>query len=311
MASEAELIAALKEIFSIEDSNLIVGIGDDGAVVMRPSENLVMASDMAVEGVHFKREWSTLREIGAKVSAANFADIFAMGGLPKYLLVSAGLPKDFSISDIKELAHGIQEEAGVVGASVIGGDISSSSHLVISISVYGEVQIPIKRSGAKLGDKVIISSLPGKSAAGLKQLEIGITSSQFISAHKRPVLDYEMAKIFAASDNSAYTVNAMCDVSDGLISELRHIADSSKVGIRLDSKLISEAIGFKELSNLAAEIKYEVWQWILSGGEDHVFVATTSGKIPDGAIEIGEVVSELGVMVQGLPDFKSEGFKHF
>ena len=311
MASEAELIATLKEIFAVEDPNLLVGIGDDGAVVQSPSQNLVMASDMAVEGVHFKREWSTLREIGAKVSAANFADIFAMGGLPKYLLVSAGLPKGFTIAEIQELAHGIKGEADLVGAGVIGGDISSSSHLVISISVFGEVQIPIMRSGAKLGDKVIISSLPGKSAAGLKQLEMGLTSSKFISAHKRPVLDYEMAINFTAINNPNYLVNAMCDVSDGLISELKHIADASKVSIKLDSKLISEAPGFSELSDMAAELKVDVWQWILSGGEDHVFVATTCVKIPEGAIVIGVVESDLGVTVQGLPDLKSEGFKHF
>ena len=139
MASESELIAALSEVFSLSDPNLIVGIGDDGAVIKASTKNLVAATDMAVEGVHFKREWSSLFEIGGKVTAANLADIYAMGGDPRYLLVSAGLTKDFGIAEIQELAQGIKSEADLVGAAIIGGDISRAEQLVISITALGEV----------------------------------------------------------------------------------------------------------------------------------------------------------------------------
>ena len=279
----------------------MVGIGDDGAVIKASSKNLVAATDMAVEGVHFNRAWSSLHEIGAKLTAANLADVYAMGGTPKYLLVSAGLTPDFGIAEITELAKGIAAEAALVGAAVIGGDISKAEQLVISISVFGDVEIPIKRSGAKVGDQVILSGLPGKSAAGLSHLQEGELDSKFIEAHKKPVVNYKLATQFR-------TVNSMCDVSDGLLSELAHIAQASSVGIEIDSKLISANPDFKELLDLDSS---QVWRWILGGGEDHVFVATTSAKVPDGAIVIGKVVSGTEVSVLGISDLPDVGFRHF
>ena len=307
MASESELIAALSAVFTLSDpsfnsfKNVLVGIGDDGAVIKASPQNSVLATDMAVEGVHFKREWSSLHEIGAKITAANLADIYAMGGDPKYLLVSAGLTSDFGITEIKALANGIKSEADLVGAVIVGGDISRAEKLVISISVFGEVTSPITRSGAKVGDLVIVSGLPGKSAAGLFQLQSGVSDSTFISAHKKPVLNYELAKKFR-------NANAMCDVSDGLLSELNHIASASNVGIELDSKLISAIPGFKELGE-ATEL--EIWDLVLAGGEDHVFVATTSSEVPEGAFVIGKVVNGSGVSVSGVSKLPATGFRHF
>ena len=305
MASESELIAALSAVFKLSDvnvrENVLIGIGDDGAVIAPSSRKSVLAADMAIEGVHFNRKWSTLREIGAKITAANLADIYAMGGDPKYLLVSAGLTADFGIAEITELAQGIAEEAALVGASVVGGDISRAEQLVISISVFGEVEKPITRSAAKVGDSVVISGLPGKSAAGLIQLQSGVADSPFISAHKKPIVNYLLAKKFR-------NVNSMCDVSDGLLSELNHIASASGVGIELDSKLIADIPGFKELE---AGAQSDVWELVLSGGEDHVFVATTSTEIPEGAFVIGRVDSGTGVKVSGISNLPATGFRHF
>ena len=307
MASESELIAALSAVFTLSDpsfnsfKNVLVGIGDDGAVIKASPQSSVLATDMAVEGVHFKREWSSLHEIGAKITAANLADIYAMGGDPKYLLVSAGLTSDFGITEIKALANGIKSEADLVGAVIVGGDISRAEKLVISISVFGEVTSPITRSDAKVGDLVIVSGLPGKSAAGLFQLQSGVSDSTFTSAHKKPVLNYELAKKFR-------NANAMCDVSDGLLSELNHIASASNVGIELDSKLISAIPGFKELGE-ATEL--EIWDLVLAGGEDHVFVATTSSEVPEGAFVIGKVVNGSGVSVSGVSKLPATGFRHF
>jgi len=305
MASESELIAALSAVFNLSDANVrenvLIGIGDDGAVIAPSSRKSVLAADMAIEGVHFNRKWSTLREIGAKITAANLADIYAMGGDPKYLLVSAGLTADFGITEITELAQGIAEEAALVGASVVGGDISRAEQLVISISVFGEVEKPITRSAAKVGDSVVISGLPGKSAAGLIQLQSGVADSSFVSAHKKPIVNYQLAKKFR-------NVNSMCDVSDGLLSELNHIASASGVGIELDSKLIADIPGFKELE---AGAQSDVWELVLSGGEDHVFVATTSTEIPEGAFVIGRVDSGTGVKVSGISNLPATGFRHF
>ena len=287
MASEGELIAAVKAIFEsseVTDSRLIVDIGDDAAVINQPKGKVAMATDIAVEGVHFNRNWSSLFEIGAKVTAANLADIYAMGGVPKYLLVAAALPVEFSVPEIQELARGIADEASKVGARVVGGDITASSQLVISIAVYGTVKEPILRSGANVGDLVIISDLPGKSAAGYEKLRSGIKDEATL-AHRRPSVDYTAARDFALAG-----VSAMCDVSDGLVSELLHISRASGVGIEIST---DEPIDFH-------------------GGEDHVFVATISPHLPfpRQAIEIGRVVLGKGVRVNGEA-MAHQGFKHF
>lgn len=285
MASESELIAAVKAIFETSlDDRILVGIGDDAAVIAQPKGKVALATDIAVEGVHFNREWSSLFEIGAKITAANLADIFAMGGKPEYLLVAAALPVGFSVPEIQELARGIVDEAAKVGARVVGGDLTASSNLVISIAVYGSVKEPILRSGARVGDLVIISDLPGKSAAGLELLKRGISDERTL-AHRRPEVNY-----FAARDFALAGVSAMCDVSDGLISELSHISRASGVGIEIES---DEQIDFQ-------------------GGEDHIFVATISPHLPfpRQAIEIGRVVLGKGVRINGEPA-AHQGFRHF
>ena len=287
MATESELIAAVKAIFELPgrlDDRILVSIGDDAAVIAQPKGKVVLTTDIAVEGVHFRREWSSLFEIGAKVCASNLADIYAMGGTPEYLLVAAGLPSGFTVLEIEELARGIVDEASKVGARVVGGDLTASPALVISIAAYGRVKDPILRSGAQVGDLVIISDLPGKSAAGLELLRQGLNDERTL-AHRRPEVNYLAARDFALAG-----VSAMCDVSDGLVSELGHIARASGVGIEIRS---DENINFQ-------------------GGEDHIFVATISPHLPfpRQAIEIGRVVLGKGVRVNGEPA-SHQGFIHF
>ena len=285
MASESELIAAVRAIFeATPDERVLIGIGDDGAVIAQPKGKVVLATDIAVEGTHFNREWSSLFEIGAKITAANLADIYAMGGRPEYLLVAAALPHGFTVPEIQELARGIVDEASKVGARVVGGDITASKDLVISIAVYGSVKDSVARSGAQVGDLVIISDLPGASAAGLELLKQGVRDERTLP-HRRPIVNYEAARDFALAG-----VSAMCDVSDGLTSELLHIAKASGVGIEIRT---DEAIDF-------------------NGGEDHIFVATISPHLPfpRQAIEIGRVVLGKGVRING-EIATHQGFTHF
>ena len=285
MASESELIAAVRAIFeATPDERVLIGIGDDGAVIAQPKGKVVLATDIAVEGTHFNREWSSLFEIGAKITAANLADIHAMGGRPEYLLVAAALPHGFTVPEIQELARGIVDEASKVGARVVGGDITASKDLVISIAVYGSVKDSVTRSGAQVGDLVIINDLPGASAAGLELLKQGVRDERTLP-HRRPIVNYEAARDFALAG-----VSAMCDVSDGLTSELLHIAKASGVGIEIRT---DEAIDF-------------------NGGEDHIFVATISPHLPfpRQAIEIGRVVLGKGVRING-EIATHQGFTHF
>jgi len=306
MASEAELLAALSTIFSrVKDESILVGIGDDAAVVKAHLTPIALATDMAVEGTHFSRNWSSLYEIGAKITSANLADIFAMGGRPEYLLVAAALPKNFSIEDIEELALGIADEAASVDAIVVGGDLTFSDRIVISISVFGSVGKPLLRSGAHVGDDLVISKLPGESAAGLELLKRGVLDAKS-AEHRNPTVEYEKAQSISAIAHS------MCDISDGLISELNHISDASNVQIVVDKSLLKKVPGFDQLEQLADELGVDPWEWILHGGEDHAFIATVPGdaSLPSGFTKIGTVVQGSRVLVDGFI-VEHQGFQHF
>jgi len=306
MATEREILAAISAVFSrSSDESVLVGIGDDAAVIKAALTPIALASDMAVEGTHFSRNWSSLYEIGAKITAANLADIFAMGGRPEYLLVSAALPKSITVEEAEELALGIADEAALVGASVVGGDLASSEKIVISISAFGAVGRPILRSGAKVGDQVVVSKLPGESAAGLEYLKRGVLDSS--SAHHRhPTVDYQSAQAISAIAHS------MIDVSDGLVSELSHIASASSVGITIDKELLASSKDYSDLARSAMELGVDVWQWVLHGGEDHVFIATipSEAAVLRGFLVIGEVIEGSRVTVDGFVA-EHEGFSHF
>lgn len=285
MPTEAEYLRTLAEIFASNASALRVGIGDDAAVVDVTKNSLALSTDMAVEGVHFRREWSSNFEIGAKVTAANLADIYAMGGKPQYLMVAAAIPADFSIEQLSELARGIADEAAKVGAIVVGGDLTRSPLLTIAISVFGEVVNPILRGGAKVGDIVAISALPGASSRGFEVLMQGKNDGATL-LHRHPHVEYSKIE-----ELDRTLVHSLTDVSDGLISELQGIASDSHVGIELNSQ------------NLPTDMH------TLHGGEDHVFVGTFT-KVPAGWIEVGKVVEGSGVKLDGV-ELTHEGFKHF
>jgi thiamine-monophosphate kinase len=282
VATEAEYLAILAKTFASATSALRVGIGDDAAVVDVADVSIALSTDMAVEGTHFNRDWSNLYQIGGKVTAANLADIFAMGGTPDYLMVAAAIPVDTSTEEVAELARGIRDEAAKVGAIVVGGDLARSSLLTIAISVFGRVQNPILRAGARIGDIVAISDLPGESSRGLELLQQGVRDERTY-AHLLPNINYEKVKGISA--------NSLTDNSDGLIAELESLSKASNVSLEIFS----------------AQLPIDMHT--LHGGEDHIFVGTFE-KCPTGWIEIGRVVAGLGVSLDGEP-IASEGFKHF
>ena len=167
---EAGVIEALTRIFGATHRGVEIGIGDDAAVVST-TDRTVITTDMAVEGTHFLTKWSSAFEIGRKITAANLADVYAMGGSPKYLVAAVTLTGQESMEWIEELAEGIAHEANSCGAFVVGGDLAKGPCIVISMTAIGEVDTPITRSGAQVGDSIYISSLPGWSAAGLSIIE--------------------------------------------------------------------------------------------------------------------------------------------
>jgi len=284
---ERDVISVLQKIFATADPRLSVGIGDDAAVVTTSAQS-VITSDMAVEDVHFKLEWSSAFDIGRKVTAANVADILSMGGKCDYLTASVALTGEETLQWIENLARGMKHEADLAGALIVGGDIARGSKIVISMTAVGNSKSPILRSGAQVGDGIYLSSLTGWSAAGLELLtrEISINSEiaeKALSEFSAPTLDY---------DSEFSQATAMADVSDSILIQAEQIAAASGVQLVLDQSLIAAAPEFEELSQLASELKVDVLHWILAGGEDHVLLAT--GVNLPGA-RIGSVAQGSGV----------------
>ena len=297
--TESEVIALLAQVFASSNPNLEVGIGDDAAVI-RTSSRTVITTDMAVEGVHFRLEWSSAFEIGRKITAANLADVFSMGAKPTFLVIAVSLTGNEDLEWIKNLAKGIAFEANLVGAAVVGGDLAKGAAVTIAITAlgefgdFGEVMDPILRSGAQVGDQIYLSNLTGWSRAGLAILEKGLpiesdSAKRAVAAFRAPTLNYAYAA-------NLVKATAMSDVSDSLISQAEQMAAASNVKFNLDFNLFQAAADFSELRALSAELNVSVSDLILGGGEDHVFLAT--GKDLPGLL-IGNVSVGSGLSVSG------------
>ena len=277
---EFGLIAAVTARLPQSDQ-VLVGPGDDAAVLAVAGGRMVATTDVLVEGVHFRREWSTAYDVGRKAAAANLADVAAMGGVATALLVGLASPGDLPLQWAIELADGLRDEAALVGAVVVGGDTVTASEVVVSVTALGTLPGPwVTRSGAKAGDTVVLAGRLGWSAAGLRALQEGDREGRFVDAHRRPTPPYAAGPLLAAAG-----ATAMCDVSDGLVQDLGHIAEASGVGIELDSgSLEQQGISLRDA---------------LVGGEDHALVATLPGPVPEGCRVIGRVVQGAGVRVDG------------
>lgn len=306
--SEAGLIARLRDLFHTSfQTEVQVGIGDDAAVIKSSNNKLVATVDMAVEGIHFHRKWSSPFQIGAKLTTANLADIFAMGAVPKYLLVAAGINELNNSETVSELAKGIRSVADKFEVSVIGGDLSKSEKMTLSITALGELSAqPILRSGGSVGDLIYLSSLTGLSAAGLAILNRDLDRPRYVvEAHLNPKL--------VAPDKLIKVATSMCDVSDGLATDAAHLANASAVNFNLSKDLISKADDFKDLAELAKELNEDVFDWILTGGEDHFFLATVDKKNESSelGIKIGIVEKGDGKLLLDGIEVKESGYQHF
>ena len=306
--SEAGLIARLRDLFHTSfQTQVQVGIGDDAAVIKSSNNKLVATVDMAVEDIHFNKKWSTPFQIGAKLTTANLADIFAMGAIPKYLLVAAGISELNNSETVTELAKGIRSVADKFEVTVIGGDLSKSEKMTLSITALGELSDqPILRSGARVGDLIYLSSLTGLSAAGLAILNRELDRPRYVvEAHLNPKL--------VAPEKLIKVATSMCDVSDGLATDAAHLSHASNVNFNLSKDLISQAADFKDLAELAKELNEDVFDWILTGGEDHFFLATVGKENESNelGIQIGSVGKGEGKLLLDGVEIKKTGYQHF
>jgi thiamine-monophosphate kinase len=288
---------------------VLVGPGDDTAVVVASDGRVAVTCDMLVEGRHFRRDWSTPIDVGRRAAAASLADIAAMGAVPTSLVVGFGAPGDLPAAWATSCAAAIREEAAGAGAALVGGDVVEAPQVVISVTALGDLQgrPPVLRSSARPGDLVAIAGRFGWAAAGLTLLSRGFRSPKaLVDAHRYPQPPY------AAGPQAAIAgATSMIDVSDGLLADARHVAEASGVRIEIatDDWEVPEP-----MQAAAAAYNVDPHDWMLTGGDDHALLATfpAGASLPPGFVIIGQVVAgEPGVSVDGADRPADGGHRHF
>lgn len=303
---EFALIRQLTAIFDQPES-VLVGPGDDAAVLRVRTGHVVVSTDLLVEGRHFRRDWASAADIGHRAAAANLSDINAMGGRATWLTVGLAAPPDLPVAWALEFAKGLAEEAGLVGAGIVGGDLTSADQVMISVTALGACTVsPVLRSGAQAGDVVALDGRQGWAAGGLAVLGRGFRSPRvLVEAYRRPEPPYA-----AGPDGAAAGATSMIDVSDGLVADAGHLAAASGVGIgiRSDSFEIPEP-----LQAVGAALGADPLQFILGGGDDHAILATfpDATAVPDGWSVIGSVAEGEGVTVDGESYEGLAGWSHY
>ena len=300
---EFGLIDTIRKMNPAKNKGVVIGVGDDTAVIRNDkSRYILMTTDTLVENVHFDLKYFTFFELGWKLLAVNLSDIAAMGGIPKYALVTLGLKKNTDVSDIKDLYAGIRSLARKTKVDVVGGDVvSSPNNIFFTIDLFGVAEKVVRRSGARPGDAVISIGKIGASSAGLAHLKKhgrkAMTSN--VAAHLMPtpmLKEGRLASKYATS---------MIDNSDGLARCLVEICRESRVGAKIYLKKIPIAKG----ANL---------EQALDGGEDYNLILTApvnkARHINNGTV-IGEITRSKKILLINRSGkkkiLKDKGYEHF
>jgi thiamine-monophosphate kinase len=250
---------------------LIIGIGDDCAAWHGDNSIQIATVDALVQDVHFTLDITSWADLGWKALAINLSDIAAMGGLPQFALVSLALPSDTEVNDVLLFYRNMIELANQHGVSIIGGDTDSASRISITVTLLGSMGSQnslLTRSSAKPGDDIAVTGYLGNAAAGFKmlsgKLELDNDASTLLKqAFTRPVPRITEGRLLVKSG-----IKTVIDISDGLVSDLRHICKASGVGARLETGKIPVS------SALKAGFGSEALNFALSGGEDYELLFT-------------------------------------
>ncbi|EPH02930.1 thiamine-monophosphate kinase [Propionibacterium sp. oral taxon 192 str. F0372] len=288
-----------------------VGPGDDAAVFLT-NGSVVTSVDMMVEGVDFRRDWSSPQDVGHKAVAINLSDLEAMGATPVGMVIAFGAPADLPVSWVRGFMTGVNEEAEAAGVALLGGDLSSARDITVTVTVFGGLdgRSPVLRSTARIGDQVCLCGRLGWASAGLEALGRGFRSPRAaVDAHRRPLIPHGQGRIASLAG-----ATAMIDISDGLIADLGHVAKASGVGIQIDPNLL---VVDEPVATVARATNSDPLRHVLAGGEDYALVATFPvGIVPEFWRVIGQVVApdpEEGpaVSVHGRSLDDLDGWTHF
>ena len=287
--TEDDLIARLLPLLP-RGEGVAVPSGDDCAVLTMAGDAAI-STDMLVEGHHFRRDWSSGADVGFRAAVQNLADAVAMGARPRTLVISLGLPGALEVAWVEDFARGLAQACAPLGVGVDGGDLVGSEAIVIGVSVLGDMEgrAALLRSGAQVGDRVIHAGNLGHGAAGLALLKAGATIDEamagLVDDFKRPKPPLRQALAAAQSGG----ITAMMDVSDGLVRDARRMAKASGVWIDFEPRSLEKKLG--PLGRAAGRLHADRREWLLTGGEDHGFIATIRPGVatPEGFIDVGEV----------------------
>lgn len=323
---EEALLRELRRLFAVAGSSVPVGIGDDAAVLDCPEgRQAVWSTDLLLEGVHFEKQWQTPRQLGQKCLAVNLSDLAAMGATPHYALLSIACPPETEIDYILEFARGFSGHATEKGVAVVGGDTTASTGaLTVSVSVGGFVErgAALLRSGATVGDSILVTGDLGSAAAGMRLIREGEAGAypEMAAAFIEPA-----ARIKAGLAAVETGATSMTDISDGLASDLRHICEESGVGAMIEPHSLPAS---SQLDDACKRFGWDRESIMLSGGEDYELLFTLPGGIAGQVKEviaraaglrvsvIGEIMPrEYGIQLVGKDgsgrEMPPHGYEHF
>lgn len=306
---EFGLIDRLAKIIKAESPDVIVGIGDDTACVKVGDRNWLLTVDTQVENTHFIASKINPVDLGWKLSSTNVSDIVACGGKPRFALVSASLPKDLEVEFIEGVYEGIKQAQDYYGFITIGGNITSSTQIMLDMTLVGESNVFIPRHGAKPGQFVYLTGYTGLSKAGLEVLlmydKVPEKYSYLVEKHLRPV-----ARVDKLDTIVRYACGSI-DISDGLVADLYHISEKSRVKIIIDKSNIPVD---NILNQYCQEKNKDVYDYVLYGGEDYQIAFVSPNLISQedihliGYVEEGEgVYLKDGELLTKLP---KKGYDH-
>ncbi len=325
--SEEEVVRLIQSLAGSGDGELLVGIGDDAAVLSVQARELVVTTDLLVEGVHFDLGFISPYDLGGRAMAANLSDLAGMGAKPRWGFLSLGLPPKPQAAFIGELVRGLVEFGRRFGLTLAGGDTVRSPQVLINLCLVGQADPakPALRSGARPGDAVCVSGNLGASAAGLAWLAGGgdpddSGAREAVQAHLRPLPRVAAGRALAESGQ----VHAMMDLSDGLATDLFRLAQASGLGAKVEAAALPIA---ESTRDLAAGLGIDPLDWALRGGEDFELLFTCGpGQLellsallaetePDLALtRVGSMTGEPGVWLHGVGeprDIGLMGYDHF
>ncbi|KAA1418540.1 thiamine-phosphate kinase [Nocardioides humilatus] len=291
--------------------DVLVGPGDDAAVLRVRKGHVVVSTDLVVEGRHFRKDWADAADVGHRAAAQNLSDINAMGGRAQWLTVGFAAPPTLEARWALDFVRGFAEECALVGAGVVGGDVTSADKITVAVTVIGACTVsPVLRSGAQAGDVVALCGRQGWSAGGLAVLGRGFRSPRvLVDAYRRPEPPYGAGALAAEAG-----ATAMIDISDGLLADVAHVARASGVGIDIESATLEVP---EPLLAVASATGADPLTFVLGGGEDHSLVATfpAGAALPEGWLRIGTVTTpgDAGpaVTVDGASYDGPTGWTHF